>query len=81
MRPLFAIAPLALLLALIGPTPNEANEALNAFKARLWSPAMPTHATQQDHQMSVAQPALYRNSPAFSATTVRSSFEATATQR
>ncbi|RTL31690.1 MAG: hypothetical protein EKK47_07520 [Burkholderiales bacterium] len=32
MRPLFAIAPLALLLALFGPTPHEANKVLADFK-------------------------------------------------
>lgn len=31
MRPLYAIAPLALLLALFGPTPHEANKALADF--------------------------------------------------
>lgn len=32
MRPLYAIAPLALLLALFGPTPHEANKVLADFK-------------------------------------------------
>ncbi|MBI2733479.1 MAG: hypothetical protein HYX44_09335 [Aquabacterium sp.] len=31
MRPLYAIAPLALLLALFGPTPHEANKVLADF--------------------------------------------------
>jgi hypothetical protein len=33
MRPLFAIAPLAIVLALIGPTAPEASEVLAAAKA------------------------------------------------
>ncbi len=32
MRPLYAIAPLALLMALFGPTPHEANKVLANFK-------------------------------------------------
>lgn len=34
MRPLFAIAPLAIVLALIGPTPHEANQVLTALKQK-----------------------------------------------
>ncbi len=33
MRPLYAIAPLALLLALFGPTPHEADKVLAEFMA------------------------------------------------
>lgn len=40
MRPLYAIAPLALLLTLFGPTPHEANKALDDFKARFAAPKL-----------------------------------------
>lgn len=35
MRPIFAIAPLALVLTLVGPAPKEADQAISAFKARV----------------------------------------------
>lgn len=35
MRPIFAIAPLALVLTLVGPAPKEADQAISAFKSRV----------------------------------------------
>lgn len=42
MKPLYAIAPLALLLALIGPARTEADTAISQLKNRLldWAPAL-----------------------------------------
>jgi hypothetical protein len=42
MKPLYAIAPLALVLALIGPARTEADQAISRLKDRLldWAPAM-----------------------------------------
>ena len=62
MRPLFAIAPLALVLALIGPTPREADQAFARFKARIF----PSKAFEQSqvnselnrHGLVPAAPAL-----------------------
>lgn len=45
MRPLFAIAPLAVVLALIGPTPHEANQVLTALKAK-FLPDAPSSKTE-----------------------------------
>lgn len=39
MRPLFAIAPLAAVLVLVGPTPHEANVAIAKIRDRLLSPS------------------------------------------
>jgi len=60
MRPLFAIAPLALLLVLIGPTPHEANQALANIKSYF----MPTKApaqTEQSRELAAAKPSLSNN--------------------
>lgn len=65
MRPLFAIAPLALLLALIGPTPNEANQALAAFKERFLTPKTPQHV-ESGHELATTKPSLTGNGSTFS---------------
>jgi hypothetical protein len=62
MRPLFAIAPLALVLALIGPTPHEADQAFARFKARImpskvFEPSRVGQTTDKPSMMSGA-PAL-----------------------
>lgn len=57
MRPLFAIAPLALLLVLIGPVPKEANQALAAIKAKILPADKPT-SRAEERSLSVAKPAL-----------------------
>lgn len=66
MRPLFAIAPLALLLALIGPTPNEANQALAAFRDRFLTPKTPQHV-DSGHGLATTKPNLSGNGNTFSA--------------
>ncbi|HEX5356321.1 MAG TPA: hypothetical protein VFW93_08880 [Aquabacterium sp.] len=66
MRPLYAIAPLALLLALIGPTPNEANQALTAFKDRFMTPKTPQRV-ESAHDLAVIKPAIAGNGSSFSA--------------
>lgn len=52
MRPLFAIAPLALLLAFIGPRPSERDDDESAHLALAASVAtpMPYPASSPDHQ-------------------------------
>lgn len=57
MRPLYAIAPLALLLTLFGPTPHEANKALDDFKARFAAPKLSTQA-DNGQGTPLAKPAL-----------------------
>jgi hypothetical protein len=57
MRPLFAIAPLALLLALFGPTPHEANQAIEAFKARFMAPKAPQQV-ERSHEASITKPSM-----------------------
>lgn len=66
MRPLYAIAPLALLLALIGPTPNEANQALSAFKDRFMTPKTPQRV-EATHDLAVIKPTMAGNGSTFSA--------------
>lgn len=66
MRPLYAIAPLALLLALIGPTPNEANQALAAFKERFMSPKTPQRV-ESAHDLAVIKPTMAGMGVTFSA--------------
>jgi hypothetical protein len=79
MRPLFAIAPLAAVLVLVGPTPHEANVTL----AKMWARLLPADtATQQAQDIAAptqaaAKPAMRHGSPAFtSAQYSRTSFEA-----
>ena len=65
MRPLFAIAPLALLLVLIGPTPHEANQALANIKSYF----MPTKApvqTEQSPELAVAKPSMSKHNASVS---------------
>jgi hypothetical protein len=64
MRPLFAIAPLALVLTLIGPTPTEANQSLSRFLARL-TPTKVFEQTSRD--ASTDKPAMMSNAPALTA--------------
>lgn len=66
MRPLYAIAPLALLLALIGPTPHEANQALAAFKERFMTPKTPLRV-ESAHDLAVIKPTLAGTGSAFNA--------------
>ncbi|TAK93621.1 MAG: hypothetical protein EPO09_12145 [Aquabacterium sp.] len=66
MRPLFAIAPLALLLALIGPTPHEANQALAAFKERFMSPKTPQRV-ESAHDLAIIKPTMAGTGSTFSA--------------
>jgi hypothetical protein len=66
MRPLYAIAPLALLLVFFGPTPHETNQALAAFKSRLTEPKAPQH-TDMVHNAAPVKPGLVGNTTAFSA--------------
>jgi hypothetical protein len=64
MRPLFAIAPLALVLTLIGPTPNEANQSLSRFVARL----APTKVFEQStRNASVDKPSMMSGTPSLTA--------------
>jgi hypothetical protein len=58
MRPLYAIAPLALLLTLFGPTPHEANKALDDFRARFSMPKVSTQADNGQGTPIAAKPAL-----------------------
>lgn len=59
MRPLYAIAPLALLLTLFGPTPHEANKALDDFKARFAAPkAASRQADNNGRGDALAKPAI-----------------------
>lgn len=64
MRPLFAIAPLALVLTLIGPTPNEANQSLSRFLAR-FTPAKVFEQTSRN--ASVDKPSMMSGAPALTA--------------
>lgn len=66
MRPLFAIAPLALLLALIGPTPNEANQALAAFKERFMNQKSPQRV-ESAHDLATIKPAMVSTGATFNA--------------
>jgi len=66
MRPILAIAPLAAVLFLVGPTPHEANVAL----AKLWKRILPadTAVVQQAKESAPAlahQPGLRNVAPAF----------------
>ncbi|MGC4062724.1 MAG: hypothetical protein QM749_18525 [Aquabacterium sp.] len=63
MRPLFAIAPLALVLTLIGPTPNEANQSLTRLLARF----TPSKVFEGGHNASVDKPSMMSGSPALTA--------------
>lgn len=67
MRPLFAIAPLALLLALIGPTPHEANQALVNFKDHFLTAKAAQQQTEDTRETVVSKPALPGNNGAFGA--------------
>jgi hypothetical protein len=79
MRPLFAIAPLAAVLVLVGPTPHEANVAL----AKMWDRLLPADtATQQAQDTAApthlaAKPGMRHGAPALTASQyTRTSFEA-----
>ena len=64
MRPLFAIAPLALVLALIGPTPHEADQAFARFKARI----LPAKTSEQSHVgREIDKPSMMSGAPALTA--------------
>jgi hypothetical protein len=64
MRPLFAIAPLALVLALIGPTPHEANQGFARFMARI----LPTKVFEQSRAGHEAdKPSMMSGAPALTA--------------
>lgn len=65
MRPLFAIAPLALLLVLIGPTPHEANQALANLKAHFMAPKVPAQPEQR-RELAAAKPVLSNHNGQFS---------------
>lgn len=69
MRPLFAIAPLALLLVLIGPVPKEANQALAAIKAKILPANKPAQGAE-GRSLNVAKPAL--SAPAIALSPVQS---------
>ena len=63
MRPLFAIAPLALVLTLIGPTPHEANHSFARFMARF----APAKVTEQTSRNNTDQPSMLSGTPALTA--------------
>jgi len=72
MRPLFAIAPLALVLSLIGPTPTEANQSFANFVARF----VPSKAWEQtDRTAATDKPGLISNEPALTAMQSGSHFD------
>lgn len=66
MRPLYAIAPLALLLAIFGPTPHEANKALTDFVNRFAShgarPQLDNSADARTNKASVMAGELVKTS-------------------
>lgn len=66
MRPLYAIAPLALLLALVGPTPHEANKVLSDFKDRLIGAKEAAHSANRD-TASAGKPAMLGGNAPFAA--------------
>lgn len=66
MRPLYAIAPLALLLALFGPTPHEANKVLADFMDHFLG-----HEAARQVDNSTGSRA---NKPALAGTVVETSF-------
>ncbi|MFT3859447.1 MAG: hypothetical protein QM742_18755 [Aquabacterium sp.] len=68
MRPIFAIAPLAILLALIGPTPHEANRMLARLKARLF-PEEAAAPAQSASPAVLVKPGLKQGPQAWVATT------------
>jgi hypothetical protein len=83
MRPLFAIAPLALLLALIGPTPRDANQAIADLKAHFTGfkvQPQGEHADQGERGRTTAaiKPALLNHNGTFSALQAGTSIEASA---
>lgn len=67
MRPLYAIAPLALILVLIGPTPHEANQAISEFKSRFMAPKMPQRV-EVSHEPALNKPGLAGLGNTFNAT-------------
>lgn len=66
MRPLFAIAPLALILGLIGPAPREGQHDRTAWQPQE-QPGRATVAKAQGEPRATAHPAMLRNTPIFSA--------------
>ncbi len=60
MRPLFAIAPLALLLVLIGPTPHEANQALANIKSYFMPTKVPARA-ERSRELAAAKPSMSKH--------------------
>lgn len=69
MRPIFAIAPLAAVLVLVGPTPHEANVALARMSADIWKRLMPADTGADEHAkeapLLAANPGLRHAGPAF----------------
>jgi hypothetical protein len=66
MRPFLAIAPLALLLALIGPSPDGSIQAMSSFKDRLFGASTP-EVLMRSHETNAVDAVVIDNGPTLSA--------------
>ncbi len=87
MRPLFAIAPLALLLALFGPTTSDGSRlAVLGFKARILPTAEAEEVARQPEQRVIdnailSKPAVYSGTKPLTTGLQTTSFEASVRHR